>query len=38
MSPWRLVARSLFHYRRTGLVVIASLAVASAVITGSLLV
>ncbi|MHB0936636.1 MAG: FtsX-like permease family protein [Armatimonadota bacterium] len=38
MSLWRLIIRSLWHYRRTNLAVLFGLAVATAVITGSLIV
>lgn len=38
MSLWRLITRSLWHYRRTNLAVLFGLAVATAVITGSLIV
>lgn len=38
MNLGRLVSRSLVHYRRTGAVVVFGLAIASAVITGSLVI
>jgi len=38
VSLWRLITRSLWHYRRTNLAVLFGLAVATAVITGSLIV
>jgi len=38
VSLWRLIFRSLWHYRRTNLAVLFGLAVATAVITGSLIV
>ncbi len=38
MGLWHVILRGLWHYRRTGLVVIIGLAVATAVITGSLIV
>lgn len=38
MSLWRLILRGLWHYRRTNLAVLFGLAVATAVITGSLIV
>ncbi len=38
MSFWKLITRSLWHYRRTNLAVAAGVAVAVAVLVGSLVV
>lgn len=36
MNTWQLILRSLLHYRRTGIAVVVGVAIASAVIIGSL--
>lgn len=38
MNAFRLIIRSLVHYRRTGLVIVFGIAIAAAALTGSLLV
>lgn len=38
MTLWRLITRSLWHHRRTGIVVLFGMALATAVLTGSLLI